>query len=177
MPTPNIPSLLVSDHDHHNEEGVELTTPTPTETPPPLADGIAVDQSSESPLSNSAVTISDNKTGVAPEWNPEDEDKGQICEGYIYSEEPGLLKNGYYQGKQEREGEGEGEGGREGEDAMNGDSEGIGRGNSTTSGQPGEGEESKVSRRVLHALIQCSLPQAGMSLASFPGSPIFSMHS
>ena len=136
VPTP-VPSLLVSDHDHQEEkeEGMKLTTPIPVETPPPLADGVAVNQNNEPPLS---TTINDNKTEVAPEWTAEDEDKGQICEGYIYIEKRGLLNNGYYQGKRE----GDGDGDREG--TMNGDSESIERQNSG-SGRPEE-EEARVSR-------------------------------
>ena len=145
-----IPSLLVSDHDHQEEkEGAELTTPIPTETPPPLADGgTIIDQNVEPPLS---TIISDDNTGVSPERTAEDEYKGQVS----VSEDSGLLNNGYYYGKQEGEGGGE----REGEDALNGDNNSIGRQNSA-SGQPEE-EENKVSWcRIVCAcfpsLFQCT---------------------
>ena len=139
-----IPSLLVSDHDHQEQkEGVELTTPIPTETPPPLADGgTIIDQNIEPPIS---TVISDNKAGVSPEWTAEDEYKGQIS----VSEESGLLNNGYYHGKQE--GEGGGERG-EGESTMNRENGSIGRQNST-SGQPEE-EENHVSWcRIAYAVF------------------------
>ena len=126
--TTPIPSLLVSDHDSQEEkEETGLTTPIPTETPPPLADGgTVVYQNVEPPLS---TIISDNKSGMSPKWTAEDD---LIC----VSEESGVLNNGYYRGR----GEGEGERERGGEGTGNGETGGP---NDSASGQPEKEEEEK----------------------------------
>ena len=128
--TTPIPSLLVSDHDSQEEkEGTGLTTPIPTETPPPLADGgTVIYQNVEPPLS---TIISDNKSGMSPKWTAEDD---LIC----VSEESGVLNNGYYRGRGEGEGERGGEGGGEG--AGNGE---TGDPTDSASGQPEKEEEEK----------------------------------
>ena len=131
--TTPIPSLLVSDHDSQEEkEGTGLTTPIPTETPPPLADGgTVIYQSVEPPLS---TIISDSKSGMSPKWTAEDD---LIC----VSEESGVLNNGYYRGR----GEGEGERGGGGEGTGNGETGGL---NDSASGQPKEKEKDREENQV-----------------------------
>ena len=138
MTTPPIPSLLVSDHDNREEkEGVAITTPIPTETPPPLADEgtILVQQNAEPPPLS---TVMNDNESTPQEMTTVDEYKGQIS----VSEESGILNNGYYRG---RDGGREGVGEREREGTMNGEESGVCR-ESSSSGQPEREEEAEEER-------------------------------